>query len=205
MKLDPFYLIVDSAEWIERLIPLGVKLVQLRVKDQPEAVLRQQIRAAKLTCESAGCQLIVNDHWELAIEEGCDFIHLGQEDLAAADRSAIRRAKLKLGVSTHTEAELDNALAVHPDYIALGPIYPTILKAMPWAPQGLGRIAEWKKRIADIPLVAIGGMTVERIAGAMTSGADSVAVVTDVTRNVDPEGRCVEWIASTRCYLQRVS
>lgn len=202
MTLDPFYLIVDSAAWIERLVPLGVKLVQLRIKERALPDIRADIRAAKAVCEAHGCQLIVNDHWRLAIEEGCDFIHLGQEDLAAADLAAIRRAGLKLGLSTHDEAELEIALAARPDYIALGPIYPTILKAMPWAPQGLERLRDWKRRIGSLPLVAIGGLNVERIGGVFENGADSAAVVTDITRNSDPERRTLEWIATTRTFCR---
>ncbi len=121
MKLDPFYLIVDSADWIERLVPLGVKLVQLRMKDAEESVLRQHIRRARQCCADHGCQLIINDHWQIAIDEACDFVHLGQEDLATADLAAIRSAGLKLGLSTHDEAELETALAAEPDYVALGP------------------------------------------------------------------------------------
>ncbi|NTF45142.1 thiamine phosphate synthase [Rhizobium rhizogenes] len=198
MKLDPFYLIVDSAAWIERLVPLGVKLVQLRIKDRPLAEICADIHAAKAICTAHGCQLVVNDYWQLAIEEGCDFIHLGQEDLATADLGAIRKAGLKLGLSTHDETELATALAASPDYIALGPIYPTILKVMPWAPQGLERIGKWKDGIGDIPLVAIGGLTIARIAGVFENGADIAAVVTDITRSPDPESRTLEWIKATR-------
>lgn len=197
MKLDPFYLIVDSAAWIERLVPLGVKLVQLRIKDLDEASLRREIRASKAVCDRHGCQLIVNDYWRIAIEEDCDFVHLGQEDLAEADVKAIRGAGLKLGLSTHDDAELETALQAEPDYVALGPIYPTILKAMTWAPQGLGRIAIWRQRVGKLPLVAIGGLTVERIAGVFAQGAESAAVVTDVTRNTHPEARAAEWLAAT--------
>jgi thiamine-phosphate pyrophosphorylase len=197
MKLDPFYLIVDSAAWIERLVPVGVKLVQLRIKDMDDAGLRREIRAAKTICARHGCQLIVNDYWQLAIDEGCDFVHLGQEDLAEADLKAIRHAGLKLGLSTHDDAELDTALAAEPDYVALGPVYPTILKAMKWAPQGLDRIAEWKRRVGATPLVAIGGLNIERIPGVFAQGADSAAVVTDITLNADPEARTRAWLAAT--------
>ncbi|HWU61303.1 MAG TPA: thiamine phosphate synthase [Ensifer sp.] len=200
MKLDPFYLIVDSADWIERLVPIGVKLVQLRVKDQPEEVLRAHIRRAKAACERHGCQLIINDYWQIAIEEECDFVHLGQEDLAEADVEAIRTAGLKLGLSTHDEAELDTALAAKPDYVALGPVYPTILKKMKWAPQGLERIRIWKDKVGTLPLVAIGGLTPERLDGVFSQGADSAAVVTDITLNRDPETRTREWIAKTDCW-----
>ena len=197
MKLDPFYLIVDSANWIDRLIPVGVKLVQLRMKDLSEDRLRAEIRRAKTTCAEHGCQLIVNDYWQIAIEEGCDFVHLGQEDLAEADLSAIRAAGMKLGLSTHDGPELDTALAARPDYVALGPVWPTILKKMKWAPQGVERLKDWKARIAPLPLVAIGGLNPERLSAVFENGADSAAVVTDITLNADPEARAREWIAKT--------
>jgi thiamine-phosphate pyrophosphorylase len=197
MKLDPFYLIVDSAGWIERLVPLGVKLVQLRMKDLPEDRLRADIRRAKAVCAEHGCQLIVNDYWRLAIEEGCDFVHLGQEDLAVADVAAIRAAGIKLGLSTHDEAELETALTAMPDYVALGPVWPTILKKMKWAPQGVERLGIWKARIAPLPLVAIGGLNPERLPAVFENGADSAAVVTDITLNADPEARTREWITQT--------
>ena len=197
MKLDPFYLIVDSADWIERLVPLGVKLVQLRIKQGDISHLRKEIRASKAVCEAHGCTLVINDHWRLAIDEGCDFVHLGQEDLAEADLPTIRKNALKLGLSTHDPAELENALRARPDYVALGPIYPTVLKAMKWAPQGLARLADWKQQVADVPLVAIGGFTVDRAAGAFAMGAQSVAVVTDVIANAKPERRVAEWLEKT--------
>ena len=197
MRLDPFYLIVDSSEWIERLVPLGVKLVQLRVKDRPDEILHQEIRRSKAVCAAAKCQLVVNDYWKLAIEEGCDFIHLGQEDLGEADLDAIRSAGLKFGLSTHNASELETALAARPDYVALGPVYPTILKQMKWAPQGLERITDWKRRVAPLPLVAIGGLNVDRLQGVFDARADTAAVVTDITLNVDPEARTREWIERT--------
>lgn len=197
MKLDPFYLIVDSADWIERLVPLGVKLVQLRMKDSTDAELRTAIRRAKTVCSTHDCQLIINDYWQVAIEEGCDFVHLGQEDLAGADIAAIRGAGLKLGLSTHDAAELEMALAAAPDYVALGPVWPTILKKMKWTPQGLEKVRDWKTRIGALPLVAIGGINIDRIDGVFAHGADSAAVVTDITLNADPEARVREWIART--------
>ena len=198
MKLDPFYLIVDHPDWLERLLPLGVRLVQLRAKDKTQAELRQLVRRSRDLAQKHGARLIVNDFWRLAIEEGCDAVHLGQEDLDGADVAAIRTAGVKLGISTHDEAELARALACRPDYIALGPIYPTVLKKMPWAPQGLARIADWKKRIGPIPLVAIGGLTPERAREVLDAGADSAAVVTDILLHADPEGRTRTWIDATR-------
>jgi thiamine-phosphate pyrophosphorylase len=196
--LDRFYPIVDSAVWVERLVSLGARLVQLRVKAQPDDAVRAQVRAAKAACDSAGAQLVVNDHWRLAIEEACDFVHLGQGDLDSADLSALRAAGMRLGISTHDYAELERALALKPDYVALGPIYPTLLKKMPWAPQGLFRIVEWKQLIGKIPLVAIGGLTVERLPGIFGAGADVAAVVTDVVKSPEPTARVLEWLAATR-------
>ncbi len=201
MRLDPFYLILDSATWIDRLVPLGVKLVQLRIKDKPEPVLRQEVRRAKAICAAHGCQLVVNDYWRLAKEEGCDFVHLGQEDLAEADVASIKAAGLKLGVSSHDHLELATALAAKPDYVALGPIYPTVLKKMKWAPQGLERITDWKRLVGDLPLVAIGGLTPERLDGVFRAGADSAAVVTDIVTHADPETRTREWISRTRAMV----
>ncbi|MBC7150638.1 MAG: thiamine phosphate synthase [Rhizobium sp.] len=197
MTLDPFYFIVDSAGWIERLVPLGVRLVQLRIKDCDEAELRTEIRRARAVCAAHQCQLVINDHWRIAIEEGCDFVHLGQEDLAEADLGAIRAAGLKLGLSTHDEAELQTALAAGPDYVALGPVYPTVLKQMKWAPQGPARLGEWRSRIGGLPLVAIGGLNPERLDGVFAAGADSAAVVTDIIRHEAPEARTRQWIAAT--------
>jgi len=197
VRLDPFYLIVDDVRWLERLLPLGVKLVQLRIKDRPEGELREAIRASQRLCARHGATLVVNDYWRLAIEEGCGFVHLGQEDLAGADLEALKTAGVRLGVSTHDERELERALALFPDYVALGPIYPTLLKAMRFAPQGLARIGEWKARLGAIPLVAIGGLTPERAQASLRAGADSACVVTDVLRHANPEARAEEWLAVT--------
>jgi thiamine-phosphate pyrophosphorylase len=196
MRLARVYPIVDSAAWVGRLVPLGVRLVQLRIKERPEDAVRAEVRAARALCAAAGAQLIVNDYWEIALDEDCDFVHLGQGDLAGADVAALRRARVRLGVSTHDEAELERSLALGPDYIALGPIYPTLLKVMPWQPQGLARIGEWKQRLGAIPLVAIGGLTLERLAGVFAAGADVAAVVTDIVRNEDPESRARAWLAA---------
>ncbi len=200
--LDPFYLVVDSADWIERLLPHGVRLVQLRVKDRPEAFVHSEITRAKYLCEAAGAQLVVNDFWRAAIELGCDYVHLGQEDLTTADLPALRTAGVRVGVSTHDEVELVRALDVAPDYIALGPIYFTRLKSMRFAPQGLAKLAIWKQRIGAIPLIGIGGLTLERAPGVLEAGADVAAVVTDITLDVDPEARTRAWVMATRTSAQ---
>jgi thiamine-phosphate pyrophosphorylase len=196
MRLARVYPIVDSAGWISRLAPLGVRLVQLRVKERPAGEVRDEVRAARALCAAADMQLIVNDYWEIALEEGCNFVHLGQGDLAQADLAALRRAGVRVGISTHDHEELERALRAAPDYVALGPIYPTLLKVMPWQPQGLTRIGEWKRRVGTIPLVAIGGLTLERLAGVFAAGADVAAVVTDIVRDRNPEARARAWLAA---------
>ena len=171
LSLDPFYPILPDTAWLARLLPQGVKLVQLRIKNQPPSVVRAEIAKAVTLCRAHRCELVVNDYWQEAIAQHAGFVHLGQEDLAHADLPAIRAAGIGLGVSTHSEAELNTALAAKPDYVALGPIYATTLKVMPWAPQGLPRLAEWRARI-DCPLVAIGGISLERAPLALAAGAE---------------------------------
>jgi thiamine-phosphate pyrophosphorylase len=196
--IDPFYPIVDSAAWVARLAGVGARLIQLRIKDRSNAQVLGETREALKICREADAQLVVNDYWRIAIDAGADCVHLGQGDLDGADMNAIRARGLRVGISTHDDAELERALSLEPDYVALGPIYPTILKAMAHPPQGLARIGEWKRRVGDIPLVAIGGLNVERGKACLAAGADVVSVVTDITLNADPEGRAREWIAATR-------
>jgi len=190
---DRFYPVVDSVAWVARLAGLGVGTIQLRVKDLTHAAAVTLMREGIAAAGSA--RLVVNDYWQAAIDAKAQHLHLGQEDLATADVAAIRRAGLTLGLSTHDEAELDAALAHDPDYVALGPIYPTTLKVMRFGPQGLERITQWKTRIGKIPLCAIGGITLERAPGVHAAGADSIAVVSDITQSKDPDARVRAWLA----------
>jgi thiamine-phosphate pyrophosphorylase len=190
------YPIVPDTAWLERLLPTGIAVVQLRIKDRPRAEIRREISRAVALTRSTPCQLIVNDDWDLALEAQATFVHLGQGDLAGADIAALKRAGVGLGISTHSHEELDTALRHDPDYIALGPIYETQLKAMPWAPQGLARIAEWKRLIGRRALVAIGGITLDRAPGVWAAGADSAAVVTDVIAAPNPPARLRAWLTA---------
>lgn len=203
--LDVFYPIVPDADWLARLVPLGVRTVQLRIKDAAPKDVRRQIAASLTVARRHDCQLIVNDYWREAIDEGADYVHLGQEDLTDADLSAIKSAGLRLGISTHSEAELAVALAAKPDYVALGPIYETKLKVMKWAPQGLDRLGDWKRRIGALPLVAIGGITPERADVVLAAGAQSVAVITDFMTAADPERRVQQWLQWTESLQRDVS
>lgn len=196
--MERFYLITGHVSRLELLVPEGVRLVQLRLKDMDKAELRRQIARARDFCAVHGAQLVVNDYWELALELNCSFVHLGQEDMDTADFAALRRAGVRFGLSTHDEAELDRALSHAPEYVALGPVYETLLKKMKWAPQGLDRVARWKAMAGATPLVAIGGLTPERLPGVFAAGADSAAVVTDIQQAEDPQARTREWIAACR-------
>lgn len=196
-----FYPIVPDVHWLERLVPLGIRTVQLRIKDAEPGSIREQVAGALAVCRANGCDLIVNDHWQAAIDAGASLLHLGQEDLAAADLPAIRRAGLHFGVSTHSEEELETALAAGPYYVALGPIYETKLKATKWAPQGLDRISRWKQRVGNLPLVAIGGITPDRAGGVLAAGADSVAVITDFMTSPHPEARVSLWLDWAEKYV----
>ena len=191
---DRFYPVVDSVAWVARLAALGVGTIQLRAKDLTHDQAVTLMREALGEIAGTSAKLVVNDYWRAAIEVSAQHLHLGQEDLAEADVAAIRRAGLTLGLSTHDDAELETALKHKPDYVALGPIYPTTLKAMRFAPQGLEKITAWKKRVGDIPLVAIGGITLERSPGVFAAGADSIAVVSDITQNSHPDARVRAWL-----------
>jgi thiamine-phosphate pyrophosphorylase len=192
--ISRFYPIVPDIGWMRRLVPLGVETIQLRLKDAGPHETRRQIAESLQLCREHACILIVNDYWREAIELGAGYVHLGQEDLADADLAAIRKAGIRLGISTHSHEELDVALAARPDYVALGPVYETRLKAMKWGPQGLDKVTDWKRRIGVLPLVAIGGITPERAPDVMAAGADSIAVITDFFTRADPEARVRSWL-----------
>jgi len=194
---DRFYPVVDSLAWVERLTKLGVGTIQLRAKNLNDSEALQIVSDALEITKGTATKLVVNDYWRAAIVAGAQHLHLGREDLADADLGAIREAKLTLGISTHDDEELATALRAKPDYIALGPIFPTTLKSMRFAPQGIAKITEWKKQVGNIPLVAIGGIKFEQAAQIFAAGADSIAVVSDVTQNADPDARVRQWLGQS--------
>jgi thiamine-phosphate pyrophosphorylase len=191
---DRFYPVVNSVAWVARLALLGAGTIQLRAKDLNDSEALQVVSDALEVIKGTPAKLVVNDYWHAAIVAGAKHLHLGQEDLVDADLKAIRDAGLTLGISTHDDAELETALRAKPDYIALGPIFPTTLKSMRFAPQGIPKITEWKKRVGSIPLVAIGGIKLEQAAAIFAAGADSIAVVSDVTQNAEPDARVRAWL-----------
>ena len=185
-----FYPVVPTAAWVQRLLGWGVGTIQLRAKaaDHSADALEREVRAAVEAGRAVpGSQVFINDHWPFALDAGAYGVHLGQEDLDTADLKALRNAGMRLGLSTHTPAELARAHAVQPSYLAIGPIYPTTLKVMPYEPVGLERLKAWVPQAAPYPVVAIGGISLERLPGVMACGVDGVAVVSAVTLASHPE------------------
>ncbi len=176
------YLVVDSVEWIERLLPLGVKTIQLRIKDQPLNIVEAEIARAVALSRQYQARLFINDYWQLAIRCGAYGVHLGQEDLDVADLDAISGAGLRLGISNHSYYELARAHGLRPSYLALGPIFPTTTKAMKFADQGLSQLQQWATLLKPIyTLTAIGGISLERVPAVLATGVGSCAMVSAIT------------------------
>lgn len=195
MSFPKFYPIAPDAETAIAYINAGIYFLQIRIKDMPQEMIEESLQKVIPYAQKHGSILVVNDYWQEAINYGADYVHLGQEDLCNADIDALKKANISLGISTHDQKELDNALSHNPDYIALGPIYHTQLKAMKCKPQGLEKIGKWKHQIGSIPLVAIGGITLEKAEIVLDSGADCISVVTDITLAQNPQDRLDSWIS----------
>ena len=188
-KEPELYPVVDSYEWIEKLLKLGIKTLQLRIKDPDAPQLEAAIKKSIQLAEQYSAQLFINDHWQLAIKHSAYGVHLGQEDLTEANLHAIQQAGLRLGISTHSYTELLIAQAYTPSYIALGHIFPTQTKAMPSKPQGLERLRRYVALLAptNIPTVAIGGISLDRVAAVKATGINGIAVVSAITAANDVE------------------
>lgn len=179
------YPVVDSVEWLKRLLEMGVTTLQLRIKSQPTPLVEAAICDAIALGKSQNAQVFINDHWALAIKHGAFGVHLGQEDLATADLKAIENAGLRLGISTHSYTEILIALQYTPSYIALGHIFPTQTKSMPSQPQGVTRLARYVQLLkpTGIPTVAIGGIGLTNLDEVAQAQPDGVAVVTAITKS----------------------
>ena len=188
------YPVVDSVEWIARLLNAGVRTLQLRIKDKRDEEVEADVMAAIALARRYNARLFINDYWRLAIKHQAYGVHLGQEDLAATDLTAIRQAGLRLGLSTHDDMEIDVALAARPSYIALGHVFPTQTKQMPSAPQGLATLTRHVARLGDYPTVAIGGISLSRAPEVLATGVGSIAVVSAITQ-------ADEWQPATRRLL----
>lgn len=197
------YPVIDTTAWLKRLLPLGITTVQLRIKDgikkEIEAEIVQGIALARLY----SVRLFINDYWECAIQHGAYGVHLGQEDIARADVEKIRAAGLRLGVSTHSQAEIECAEAIRPSYIAYGPIFHTTTKIVSAAPQGLAQLAHWQNTL-NYPLVAIGGITQENIGQVLKTQVSGIALISAITQAADPEETTRQLLTTIhRCSAQR--
>ena len=195
-----FYPVVPDAAWVQRLLDWGVRTIQLRFKaadHTPDEIEREVKAAIAAGRQFQGAQIFINDHWRQAVRSGAYGVHLGQEDLDSADLDALRRAGIRLGLSSHTPAEMQRAMALEPSYLAIGPVYPTTLKVMPYEPVGLERLKAWTAHAVPCPVVAIGGISLERIPGVMACGVDGVAVVSAVTLAADPHQAALRGLALT--------
>lgn len=196
-----FYPVVHDAAWVQRMLDWGVRTVQLRFKaagHTPAEIEREVNAAVQAGQRVPGAQVFINDHWQCALAAGAYGVHLGQEDLDTTDLAALRRAGLRLGLSTHTPGELSRARAAQPSYLAIGPVYPTTLKVMPYAPVGLDQLRAWAALAAPCPVVAIGGISLERLPGVLAclSGShDGAAVVSAVTLAAEPQQAVLEGLA----------
>lgn len=188
------YPVVDSVEWIARLLEVGVRTLQLRIKDREEEAVEPAVIESIALGKRYHARLFINDYWQLAVKHRAYGVHLGQEDLDVANLNAIREAGLRLGVSTHDDHELDRALAIRPSYIALGHIFPTETKAMPSAPQGLTELQRHISRLKGVSTVAIGGISLARAPAVLATGVGSIAVVSAITQAPD-------WRAATQALL----
>lgn len=194
MLPSKFYPLVDDVAWIEKFVPIGVNFIQLRLKEKPCHDLVSQITAALDIGREYGADIVINDYWDIAIELGAQWVHLGQSDLDGADIPALKTANIKFGTSSHNHAELDRALSFDPDYVALGPIYETVSKAMVMDAQGLDRLGEWKTLLNGKPLVGIGGVRLETAQNVLDAGADTVSCIGDVLLHANPEERVKAWL-----------
>lgn len=186
------YPVVDRADWLETLLPEGVSIIQLRIKDLTGEGLSQEIQKAVEMARKYDARLFINDYWQLAIELGAYGVHLGQEDLATADLAAIQKAGLRLGVSTHCYREVSRALALQPSYMAIGPIFHTTTKTMTFEPQGIEALKRWRRSLG-YPLVAIGGIFLSHGKTIREAGADGIAVVRDITQAENVSSQIAQW------------
>lgn len=181
------YPIVDSVAWLEKLLPIGVQTIQLRIKNQSKAALEAAVAESVEIAERFGTRLFINDYWELAIQYRAYGVHLGQEDLRQAAVAEIAKAGLRLGISTHNKSEIDQACLYSPSYIAYGPVYATTTKVMPFEPRGLVALKYWVETLC-CPVVAIGGINLDRLPKVLATGVSGVAMIAAITKAQDPVG-----------------
>ena len=189
------YAVLPDAQWVARMVDLGVPTVQLRFKSDDAQAVQREVQAAVKAVQGSQSLLFINDHWQAAMEAGAYGVHLGQEDMQDAPLARIRDAGLRLGLSSHGYAEMLQAAKQEPSYIALGAVFPTTLKRMATAPQGLGRLNRYARLMRHMPLVAIGGIDLAAMPAVLQSGVGSVAVVRAITGAEDVPSRVAQFQA----------
>jgi hydroxymethylpyrimidine kinase/phosphomethylpyrimidine kinase/thiamine-phosphate diphosphorylase len=180
------YPIVDNSQWLEKLLPLGIKTIQLRIKNKENSELENEIKRSVALAKKYQANLFINDYWELAIRYNANGVHLGQEDLDTANIEMIRNAGLCFGISTHSDAEVARADALKPSYIAFGSIFPTTSKVMPYPAQGIQQLKRLRHQLLNYPLVAIGGINLERLPEVLAAHVDGIAVISAITQAENP-------------------
>jgi thiamine-phosphate pyrophosphorylase len=178
----------------------GVTLVQLRAKSLGTGAFLDLADAVRTATARSRARLIVNDRADIARMVGADGVHVGQDDLPAADVRRLLGAHAEVGVSTHNEDQVRSALAVLPSYLAIGPVFPTTGKGRPADPEvgldGVKRAADLAG-VAGCPLVAIGGITIGRAAGVLAAGAAAIAVISDLLEG-DLRARVEDYLRVTQ-------
>ncbi|MCS5712603.1 bifunctional hydroxymethylpyrimidine kinase/phosphomethylpyrimidine kinase [Candidatus Berkiella aquae] len=190
-----FYTIINDIRWLTKLEAWGVKTIQLRLKEEDAHQRAGKVAQAVKLIDPATTQLFINDDWQAAIKYKAYGVHLGQEDIKQCDMNAIKEAGLRLGISTHSLSELARAKAYQPSYIAFGPIFTTTSKVMAFPAQGLTKLKQWRKWVNE-PLVAIGGITTANLETILACKVDSVAVISAVTKAVNPQKACQQFLSS---------
>jgi thiamine-phosphate pyrophosphorylase len=198
--LPPLYPITDTrlsglphSDQVARLIDGGASLIQIRDKHcTPDELYRAAIACIALA-RPRGVKIVVNDRADVALAADADGVHLGQDDLPAEEARALLGTSRVVGISTHTLEQAIEAANLPVDYVAIGPAFSTSTKANPDPVVGLDLITEVSSRI-DKPLVAIGGITLERGPSAIAAGAHSVAVISDLYTSGDIVSRTAEFL-----------
>ena len=181
------YPVVDSLYWLKRLFPLGLEVIQLRLKNRTAQEIEPLIVEAIALSKLYKTRLFINDYWQLAIKHGAYGVHIGQEDLQDADLAAIQQAGLRLGISTHGCYEFLLAQQLKPSYLAIGAIFPTKTKNMTGQIQGIENLKNILELATDIPVVAIGGINHQRAEQVWQTGVNCIAVVTAITESENAE------------------
>ena len=167
----------------------SIETVQLRIKNRDP--LKEIEKATKL-CTEKNIQLFINDYWKEAMETKSYGLHIGQEDLEAADMEAIKKSNIRLGISSHDLFEACTASYYKPSYMAFGPIFGTTCKSMTFGPRGFSMLAKIR-RLFPRPLVAIGGLKKQHLDELKKAGANSVAMISAITEHPNPQAELKAW------------